>query len=336
MNRLKGFIVFGALVVLASLAVTTVSANEYYLNQDDSSVPDYGNTTEVGIWVNATESITSGFFNLTYTCCCANITQFTPNTTVFDVYPGMACGFINLGFDKWSGGTPVNVPAAHYHLGNITIHCCDETPPCETDLHFTEPILVWFDSDQMDFPELVVSTNNGTFECGTGTPPPVETFSKHLSKGWNLISLPLVPEDNSASAVLSTVSYDAAYRYDATSKQFESIESADAMNSGTGYFVYATEDCTWEYSGTPHTSMDVSLKQGLNMVGWLNCSKNVGDVLSPVSNYYYVARWDATAEKFEVHNPMAPAASFHDFTAMDRGTGYFISAKQDCTLSESC
>jgi hypothetical protein len=155
-------------LVFAALAISTVSANEYYLVPDNSSVPEgYCNTTEVGIWVNATESITSGFFNLTYTCCCANFTQFTPNTTVFDVYPGMTCGFMNIGFDKWSGGTPVNVPAAHYHLGNITIHCCSETPFCETDLNFNETILVWFDSAQMDFIELDVTTDNGTFTCGT-------------------------------------------------------------------------------------------------------------------------------------------------------------------------
>ena len=159
-----------------------------------------------------------------------------------------------------------------------------------------------------------------------------ETFSKTLYAGWNLISLPLTPDDDSEGAVLSGVSHDAVYRYNATSKQFE---SADAMNPGTGYFVHATAESAWEYSGTPYTSVDVSLKQGLNMVGWLNCSKDV-DVLYSISwDYYYAAKWNATAEKFDVYNPVAPS-TFNDFTAMDRGTGYFISAKQECTLSESC
>ena len=163
-----------------------------------------------------------------------------------------------------------------------------------------------------------------------------ETFSKLLYEGWNLISLPLDTEDNSASAVLSTVSYDAVYSYNATSKQFE---SADVMDPGTCYFVNATEDCEWEYSGTPYTSIeDVSLEHGLNMVGWLNCSKDVGDALSSISGkYHYVAQWNATAQKYEVYNPAAPDPSaFNDFTTMERGAGYFISAKQECTLSESC
>ena len=159
-----------------------------------------------------------------------------------------------------------------------------------------------------------------------------EEFSKTLHEGWNLISLPLTPSDSSVSAVLSGVSQDAVYRYNATSKQFE---SADMMDPGTGYFVHATSESTWTYSGTAYTSIDISLKQGLNMAGWLNCSKDV-DALSSVSgDYHYVAQWNVTAEKFDVYNPVAPS-TFNDFTTMERGTGYFISAKQECTLSESC
>ena len=177
---------------------------------------------------------------------------------------------------------------------------------------------------------------------GSGDFPPLmdveqcaveEAFSKTLYSGWNLISLPLTPSDNSVSAVLSGASYDAVYSYNAASKQFE---GADVMNPGTGYFVHATDDCTWVYSGTAYTSMDISLEPGLNMVGWLNCLKDV-DTLSSISgDYYYVARWNTSAEKFDVYNPAAPSA-FNDFTAMDQGTGYFISAKPDCgALSESC
>ena len=165
-----------------------------------------------------------------------------------------------------------------------------------------------------------------------------KTFSKDLYEGWNLISLPLTPDTDSASSVLASVweNVTAVYRYNATSKQFE---SADAMDPGTGYFVHATADCTWVCSGTAYTSTDISLKHGLNMVGWLNCSKDdVGDALSSISDkYHYVARWNVSAEKFEVYNPSAPDPSvFNDFTTMDRGTGYFIAAKQDCALSESC
>ena len=159
-----------------------------------------------------------------------------------------------------------------------------------------------------------------------------ESFSKTLYAGWNLISLPLDPDDSSVSVVLSTVHYDAVYSYNATSKKYE---TADVMDPGTGYFVNATEDCEWAYSGDACTPIDVPLEQGLNMVGWLNDSNdNIGDALSSISGkYHYVARWNTSAEKFEVYNPSAPEPSvFNDFTTMDRGIGYFISAKQGCAI----
>ena len=72
------------------------------------------------------------------------------------------------------------------------------------------------------------------------------------------------------------------------------------------------------------------------MIGWLNCSKDISDALSSIEgDYWYVARWNATAQKFEVYNPVAPPA-FNDFTTMERGEGYFISMKSAGTLTESC
>ena len=324
------FVTFGVFALLAVLAMPTVSANHLYLLPDNSSVPGYCDTTEVELWLNATEQLQSLNVNITYICCCANITDYASNLTIFeDQSVGKECGWLNIGFANWVGGAPANVPAGLYHLGNITIHCCNTTPPCQTDLLFSYAKLWYWTGLGGD--ELSRTTDNGTFTCGTTTPSE-ETFSKPLYEGWNLISLPLVPDDTSVSAVLSTVSYDAVYRYNATSKQFE---SDDVMNPGTGYFVNVTEDCTWEYSGTSYTSANVPMEHGLNMVGWLNCSKDVSALSSISDKYRYVARWNATAEKFEVYNSVAPAA-FNDFQKMDRGTGYFISAKQVCTLSESC
>ena len=159
-----------------------------------------------------------------------------------------------------------------------------------------------------------------------------ESFSKSLYEGWNLVSLPLIPEDNTVSAVLPGVSYDAVYRFNAASKQFESVT---AMDLGIGYFVHITTDSTWTYEGTPYISMSTELKEGLNMVGWLNCSKPISDALSSIdSNYWYVARWNAAMQGFEVYNPAAPSV-FNDFNAMERGAGYFISIRESSILSES-
>ncbi|RJS83551.1 hypothetical protein CW713_03740 [Methanophagales archaeon] len=165
-----------------------------------------------------------------------------------------------------------------------------------------------------------------------------ETFSKDLVEGWNLVSLPLEPWDNNTSAVLSSMSgkYDAVYSYDAVTNEFKDVMTG-TMDPGTGYFVHVTSAGTWTYAGSAYTDMDgISLQPGLNMVGWLNCSRPIYDALSSIDgDYWYVARWNATAQEFETYNPVAPNG-FNDFADMERGEGYYISMKGAGTLTASC
>jgi len=164
------------------------------------------------------------------------------------------------------------------------------------------------------------------------------TFSKELVEGWNLISLPLTADDMTFSSVFSSVAgkYDAIYSYNATTHSWVALGADDTLENGVGYFIHMTENGTWTYTGSAYTDMDISLQQGLNMIGWLNCSKGISDALSSIEgDYWYVARWNATTQKFEVYVPDAPPA-FNDFNTMERGEGYFISMKSAGTLTESC
>ena len=172
-----------------------------------------------------------------------------------------------------------------------------------------------------------ITTEDGTFTC-IGSP---ETFTKPLAFGWNLISLPLTPTDNSVSTVLSGVSQDAVKSYNAATHQFE---DATTMDPGIGYFVNVTTAGIWEYEGTAYTSISASLSTGLNCVGWTNETGSAlpGALSSIDGSYRYVARWNAGTPSYEVHLPGAPAA-FSDFTTMDRGEGYFIAATSSCTLA---
>ena len=164
-------------------------------------------------------------------------------------------------------------------------------------------------------------------------PVETETFTKSLPEGWNLISLPLTPTDNSTSAVLgnATIVYDIVKSYNAASHQFE---DATTMDPGTGYFVHVTTAGNWEYEGTAYTSMTASLSQGLNCVGWTNETGSAlpGALSSIGGSYRYVARWNTGTQSYEVYLPGAPAP-FNDFATMDRGEGYFIAATGGCTLT---
>ena len=339
MSRLL-FTVFAFFAVLAMAAPSAAVVTFSLVPQHGSA--DCGGETVVGLWANSPDPINNFQLALTYDESCVNIVDVdwpVGRWMLTDWNETATPCHDENGIEWLKAWSLFNVGSGAVKLCDITFRCNDaDCCYCVSNLNFTcgldcgDCAIV----SGNEAGALPVAWIDGTFECGT-----LETlnFSKPLYKGWNLISLPLAPVDSNRSAVLATVtvSDDAVYRYNATSKEFESIGSADAMNTGTGYFVHATSDCPWEYSGYPYyayNSTDISLEKGLNMVGWLNCSMNV-DALSSISEYYYVTRWDVTAEKFEVYNPAAPSA-FNDFTTMNRGTGYFISAKENCTLSESC
>jgi len=161
-----------------------------------------------------------------------------------------------------------------------------------------------------------------------------ETFTKSLPIGWNLISLPLTPTDSSTSTVLGndTIVYDAVKSYNATTHQFE---DATTMDPGIGYFVNVTTAGTWEYEGTAYTSMTTSLSQGLNCIGWVNETGSTlpGALSSIDDSYWYVTRWNAGTQGYEVYLPDAPDDVFNDFATMEGGVGYFIAGTGDCTLT---
>ena len=342
--------ILGILVLFAVLTMPAASANPViYFKPTDSIVSDgCGHTTTVEVWFDTSQCAPGTGINAFDIAI-----NYDPNCTkIVDVdYTG--CGWTLASWNEtglsrcwgpgydWATAVLFGVDqTGDFRACTLTFQCCNSSCPyCATNLNFG----VGYNASNPDDTCAYAFTNasgaeltpvfvNGTLTCGSEV---ADDFSKPLYTGWNLISLPLVPDDNSVSDVLSTVDYDAVYQYNATSKQFEAIESTGTMNPGTGYFVHATADCTWEYSGTAYNSMSTPLEPGLNMVGWLNCSKDV-DALSSISgDYYYVARWNTAAEKFEVYNPVAPS-TFDDFATMERGTGCFISAKHDCVLSEIC
>ena len=163
---------------------------------------------------------------------------------------------------------------------------------------------------------------------------PGETFEKDLESGWNLVSLPLMPEDNSTSAVLNSINtkYDAVMKYTPGT----GFEDADTMDPEIGYFINITDaaGATWTYEGEAYEQMTADLSAGLNCVGWVNETDSAlpGALNSIAGNYNYVAQWNAGTQSYEVFVAGAPD-EFNDFDTIERGEGYFIAATTSCTLT---
>ena len=317
-----------------NVPVPSGKAGIYFLDprHDSADINCISKTIEV--WVNTTGNISGGSVLINTTDkLCGNITGCWCNNTAWT----QSCACV-IGGNGQSARITFMDPAVNtvvnfqnFPVGTITVHCNSSTY-CITGLNFT-----------FDKPNTYVSNGSGSFDAvgenGTFTCcPPPETFSKYFVKGWNLISLPLTNMTNMTVAnIMSSVSgsYDALYKYDATNNSWVSMNPTDIMENGVGYCIHMTANDTWTYKGTPYTQMNIELEEGLNMIGWLNCSKSISDALSSIAgNYNYVARWNASLQEFEVYVPGAP---FNDFNTMEQGKGYFISAKDGCPpLTESC
>ena len=170
---------------------------------------------------------------------------------------------------------------------------------------------------------------------------PERSYSEQLYTGRNYISLPLVPEDNSTSSVLSSIAgkYSYVYRQNVTTKQFEKYNPVappfandfNEMDPGRLYDVVAKEDCTWPHSGTTPANMNILLYTGRNYVGWPSMNtENITDALTSIAGKYsYVYRQNLTTKQFEKYNPSAPPFA-NDFNEMEPTRGYDIVTTQDC------
>ena len=336
-------IVFGIGIVLAVLAVITAPTaaqdyNIFHLIPEDSSC-NPGEDVTVWVMLNTSYSdIFGGVAIIDFDHSIVNVTNVVEGTSPdWDMWTWWSRvdsetgqHYVKIKVTTFAG----NEGPGDLQLGKMTLHC--EAPgvsPLEFGHHPPDDIL---EVTPATGPNLEYTVVNGTFTCMA----PQETFSKDLVEGWNLISLPLYnATDMTVANIMSSVSglYDALYRYDASAHGWVPLSSSDTMANGVGYFIHMTSADTWTYTGSAYTDMDgISLQQGLNMIGWLNCSRPIYDALSSIEgDYWYVSRWNASSQKFETYNPVAPSV-FNDFNTMERGEGYFISMKGAGTLTASC
>ena len=146
-----------------------VPVNLVYLVPEDSGA-FYCCEAEVEIWVEAEDSFQGGQIKLTYTHCCANVTNVEFNTAVWP-YTTWYSGDDGSEWITFRRDLPmVNGTVL---IGTLTIHCCDEDI-CDTELHFigkAEAVAEGHTrycmlSDDRGNALLDVGWPDGTFSCG--------------------------------------------------------------------------------------------------------------------------------------------------------------------------
>ncbi|NQE45675.1 hypothetical protein C5S31_06625 [ANME-1 cluster archaeon GoMg2] len=145
-------------LMLAVFALTTVAAAQkvYLLPQQSTSA--YSSTAEVEIWVDAI-NFQGGQINLTYDPACADVTDWTRNTTNFPMG-----GREHYTGNDWITFTALDSLAGEYRVGTLTVQCVHEKG-CETVLAFAEPSELF---DAKGNP-VAVDWQAGTFKCSGST-----------------------------------------------------------------------------------------------------------------------------------------------------------------------
>lgn len=147
----------GGILVLVIVAVFTVpvgAQNEVYLIPMQSNAT-CGNTVEVELWVNAT-NFQGGQINMTYDSECADVTDWTRNTTDFPMG-----GREHYAGNDWITFTALDsLPDGKYRVGTLTVQCV-KGDSCETVLAFARSSELF---DAKGNP-VAVDWRAGTFKC---------------------------------------------------------------------------------------------------------------------------------------------------------------------------
>ncbi len=170
-----------------------------------------------------------------------------------------------------------------------------------------------------------------TEACLTELPViPAGSYSLELYAGWNLVSLPLTPDDTAIAAVLSEIAgkYNRVATYQNgtwllynPASPFNELNELDGQ---IGFWIYMTEPATLTVIGGT-TSTPIALNDGWNLVSYPSIDgAPIADSLSLYAfsgTLQMIQRFDAQTDTWRVYQSNSPFNDFSDFTS---GMGYWI------------
>lgn len=168
-----------------------------------------------------------------------------------------------------------------------------------------------------------------------------------LTTGWNLISIPELPNDTDPAAVLASIdgSYERVLAYDNCDsadpwKEYDPDGTSDltAIDHHSGFWVEMTQNDNLNYDGTAQTGVAIALCQGWNLIGYpLDTAYAAADILAPIRGKYtllYAHELTDTSDPWAIHSPTIQrwAEPLEDLTLMQPGRGYWLYATENTTL----
>ena len=190
-------------------------------------------------------------------------------------------------------------------------------------------------------------TTNVDFDLEHGT-----HYDINLHAGWNLISLPLIIDENvPIPAILNSIegNYEELASWDAVTQNFEyyyvdpasvpTVNDFVRLKQFNGYWIKVTSSTVLRVSGIADNSQKtIHLKKGWNLIGYVfTVTKNSVTAMTPLSKIAYGWRLQ-TVPSFQWYF-LDPNNNYPWYTANPKdntlipGYGYWIYATEDFTLT---
>jgi len=153
-------------------------------------------------------------------------------------------------------------------------------------------------------------------------------FTLELTQGWNMISFPVLLENMSPDSIFD--GYYVLYRWDAENKRYvlhadsgDFIEPDPNVEVGVGYWVYVLEDENVDLLGFPVERLNLSLRQGWNLIGSPYGGSSIADPADDPDNSVipWAFTWNAREKRYDMTQ------------LLEAGKGYWVYTLQDCSLT---
>ncbi|GAB4408076.1 MAG: hypothetical protein Kow00123_21070 [Anaerolineales bacterium] len=165
-----------------------------------------------------------------------------------------------------------------------------------------------------------------------------------LAAGWNLASIPIVPESTAITDVLASIAgkYAVVHAWDAVAQDWRTYNPAlppqgqtlAALDEKTAFWILMTEPATLTVQGTPPSATSQTLYAGWNLVAYPSATpRPVADALAGIAGKYTIV-WGYDAgepQPWRHYNPGAPFGN--DLAVLEPGRGYWVRATEGCTLT---
>ncbi len=188
----------------------------------------------------------------------------------------------------------------------------------------------------------MAAPESATFTVVVPPPATIELFP-----GWNLISLPLIPDDSSIEAVLGEATVDIVWGYDPVNSPDDPWaryvpglieDDLTEMVDGMGYWIYMTSPATLTVPGVempepPALPPTYDVVSGWNLIGFKSIQDIDNDVYLANIDYTVLWGYETIGGYFSVHpmneHPGVPEINVGD---MEVAHGYWLWATIEGTI----